>query len=676
MLRKLVINFLLAILTSSLFAQEGLLQRKVSVELTNADMITLFKAVEKKGRVHFSYNPDILPKEKNITIYVHKKTILDVLKPILDRNQLEVLERGKQLIIVPVRDKTVQLTGMVIHRVTRRGVKGVRITEARSLTSTKSDGSGYYTMEIPKDMDTVYMEFSHPGFNNERAIVSLAGDRYISSSLMPRPKPMEFIPVREISGEVASVENDIIVGALVNDEVIEASRYDTNGFKTGIQISLFPPLSTNKLGSGAAVNNLSLNLLIGYAEGLNGLELGGLLNVDRGETKGIQASGFANVVGGPMVGIQGAGFLNVVKSSIVGIQTAGFINSTGDNMVGLQGGGFANIHRGRIKGVQLAGFANYAKPGESDTTGSTHWGVQGAGFNNTLRGDLNGAQLAGFSNYLRGNGKGMQASGFVSVASGNFIGIQLAGFQNTTTKDLYGIQGAGFLNVTGGHVNGLQGAGFLNIAGKNVKGIQAAGFMNVADNIYGLQAASFLNRAKKVYGVQIGFINKADEVNGVSIGFLNMIKNGYKRWELARFGNQYVGLFYKTGTRWFYNIFNRGWYHGDIHGTGYGIGIAPIKNDNWTVNMEAIGIQLSENFQDLEGINLWTVGRLDLAGRIFWRLELFAGASYNLFLEDNGQTGELISDRTVIPGEATVRNYRLINTHEWISWQAGLRYGK
>lgn len=201
---------------------------------------------------------------------------------------------------------------------------------------------------------------------------------------------------------------------------------------------LFPPLSTNGIQCGNTVNKTSINLLIGYAAGVEGFEAGSLINIDKAFVKGGQFAGFANINGGYMEGAQFAGF--------------------------------ANFNRGFGNGAQLAGFLNL--------NAETMNGTQAAGFMNIAGMEMNGLQLAGFGNIARGYNKGMQGSGFINVAGNGKINVQLAGFANIA-RDVDGVQIGGFINKA-----------------KDVKGVQIAGFINICNSINGIPIG-FINIVKE-----------------------------------------------------------------------------------------------------------------------------------------------------------------------------------
>jgi hypothetical protein len=174
-------------------------------------------------------------------------------------------------------------------------------------------------------------------------------------------------------------------------------------------------------------------VISGYSYGVNGCEIGGVLNINRDFVRGFQASGFGNITGGKTSGVQAAGFMNQNMGSVGGVQLAGFYNMTTDT----------------LKGIQASGFANFA----GDTSA--------------------GAQLAGFAN----------------VAAKTFSGIQIAGFANISSQRFSGAQISGFSNISWGEIRGVQISGFMNVAGK-VKGSQI-GVINIADSVSGISLGIF-----------------------------------------------------------------------------------------------------------------------------------------------------------------------------------------
>lgn len=126
--------------------------------------------------------------------------------------------------------------------------------------------------------------------------------------------------------ETGQVNKTQIVSWLVLDEaLIIADNLNIYEKKVG-QISLVPFIGSNSLVSGAMVNNTSLNILVGYNGGIEGVEVGGLLNIDKNYMYGVQIGGIGNIVGAETDGLQISGFFNINTGSVKGCQIAGFNN--------------------------------------------------------------------------------------------------------------------------------------------------------------------------------------------------------------------------------------------------------------------------------------------------------------------------------------------------------------
>ena len=218
---------------------------------------------------------------------------------------------------------------------------------------------------------------------------------------------------------------------------VVSAQTETAHRRSTFQVTLFPPVGTNGTEGGNTINQFSLNIFAGYAAGLNGLEFGGFLNINRDFMEGVQFSGFANITGGPVHGAQFANFANFNSADSEVAQFAGFANFNNGTTDGFQGAGFANFTRGYSNAFQVAGFGNFSH-------------------------DLHGAQLAGFGNF----------------ASGKVEGAQLAGFGNFA-EDVEGAQISGFINVAK-HVKGVQ-LGVINVADSVSNGVPI-GFLSIVKN--------------------------------------------------------------------------------------------------------------------------------------------------------------------------------------------------
>jgi hypothetical protein len=428
----------------------------------------------------------------------------------------------------------------------------------------------------------------------------------------------------------------VISALLLITSVLPASgkthtiHYETSPFQFTF---MFPPLSTNGIANANYVNHLSLNTFVGVSGGVDGVELGGFINVNRYFVRGFQAAGFGNTVGDFLDGVQLAGFYNVNRGDSRYLQVAGFANTTGGNMEGVQSAGFCNVVGGTVNGFQ------------------------GAGFINVSGNDVKGLQAAGFMNVAGNYKEGVQASGFGNVAGNGTVNVQAAGFMNTADE---------------------------------VDGIQAAGFLNNANEVDGIQAAGFLNRAGSVKGIQIaGFLNVCDSIEGIPVAFISVVKyNGYRRFEIAASETELVSLSYKMGVAKFYSIYGLGKPAGPdsrwMYSFGFGSRVAEFENSS--ISIEAVCHREVWLFDDraprlihhprynMHNQLSFTYGRT--IGRT---TELFVGPTINLSTANTTEAGD-----TYIPWEPiapswvfldkTVNTPRETNYAFWVGAKAGIRF--
>lgn len=217
---------------------------------------------------------------------------------------------------------------------------------------------------------------------------------------------------------------------------VEVEKEDEDLFRLA-QVSILPFVGTNALRSNEVVNNVSLNVFWGTNGGVDGLEVGGFVNMIKYDVNGVQAAGLGNAVGGHVIGTQVAGLFNTAGGYVQGLQASGLFNVSGEG-----------------KAVQAAGLFNIAS------------------------GDFTGIQAGGVFNISKGKADGVQASGLFNIAGGK-TKTQISSLFNIA-KDVEVGQASAILNV-----------------GKKVSGFQIA-LINVADTVSGVPIG-LLNIVKNGY---------------------------------------------------------------------------------------------------------------------------------------------------------------------------------
>lgn len=584
--------FLFCLLNSTfLFSQANPLSRKINLHLKNQTVEKSLNSIADAANVHFSYNADILPLDSLVSLNFENTEIQKILNYMFSA-RFDYKTSGNYIIIqkkkiAKTETKTtktneIKVSGKVVDKGSGAKIANTSIYNINGKEQILTDTNGNFSITFKPGEDNISLAVNNQNYQD--TVLMLQSDSNETLEIFLNPKKNEFINAAVNQGDSIvkqSIEQIKLVSRLVKNELMTHALNIGYFTERPFQVSLLPFLGTNTGLSGSIVNNFSLNIFSGYSYGVKGVELGGILNINRGFVHGLQLSGFGNFTGKELVGIQAAGFLNQNLAKVKGAQLAGFYNMCGDSMEGAQLAGFINISRRVSTGLQAAGFINFS----------------GRNFN--------GTQLAGFMN----------------IGSSEFRGIQLAGFMNQA-HSMKGIQIAGFSNFVSGGFSGIQMAGFMNVSTSTIKGVQFSCFMNIA---------------KKVEGMQIGIINIADSVSGVSLGILNFVRKGYHQIVLKSDETAYTGLQLKIGTAALYTIFG----FSVLPDTGakaasaeFGFGTHLFAKRRLGINFDLTGV----NYFTSDLLFSHTAQNLKLSAEInlklFGKCRIFAGPNYNLNVYD------------------------------------------
>lgn len=434
------------------------------------------------------------------------------------------------------------------------------------------------------------------------------------------------------------------------------------------RITLFPPLSTNGVEAPNYTARYSINILGGYHGGLDGVEVGGLINYNKYYASGFQLAGLGNITKGELEGINLAGIGNFSGSDMTGIQFSGITNFSVGKLEGIQFAGAANMSGGNVSGIQLSGFANIAKKDIE--------GLQGSGLFNASYGDMSGMQLAGITNVAKESIEGLQVAGILNFAGSNVSGLQVSGIGNTSLAEIEGLMVSGAFNFAKDNASGLLITGGLNYARK-LEGASISGGANIAQEMTGLQFAGLLNASQKATGLQVGFINYAKEFEGVPIGFISYYGNGRKNVDVRFSDGGFTDVGLTLGTHRVYNSALFGYntlLDRDVFRIGLAVGIeknvtdsfAKWENETVYVNQEFSVLHHFEN-EWREDLNLIYSYKFMLGKRLSNGFSFYGGPSFNAQVTRVASANEYTWYSFWSP-ERKGRQYRF-----WVGFTAGVR---
>lgn len=429
MRRYITLIVLLLCLCGTLYAQSPL-ETKVSMQYREKEIGEILKDLHRRYKVNFSYSNNIVPEKKKVSISIKNVMLKDALNDLFKETDVAFQVIGDQIVFKKgLRKNSTSIQKYRAQQNNYRAADNTRppvlydpnISHADLLASsdadfiidTMPDELGKLGMEVPELIEDDYQPSRKDlkrKYKIERQLLKLkfallkdslrrkGGNtistlemkyNYIEQKLKEQYYHLLYAPAQK-KDTIAIQQIDS--SAIQQKDTVITKQPEDDYLYRPFQVTFVSPLGTNGQDCGRTVNIFSLNVIGGYAAGLEGMELGGVANVEKDYVNGVQMAGVANVVKGKTNGIQMSGFANVV----------------GDTTKALQGAGFINVVNGAFTGIQTAGFANV-------TSGSVK-GLQGCGFINVNKDSLTGIQVSGFANICGGDVKGIQATGFINTA--------------------------------------------------------------------------------------------------------------------------------------------------------------------------------------------------------------------------------------------------------------------
>jgi hypothetical protein len=261
----------------------------------------------------------------------------------------------------------------------------------------------------------------------------------------------------------------------------------------------FLPGASSSDDNMKTVNNVSINVLWGESDRIEGFEVGAIGNVVRDD----------------MVGFQIAGVTNIVDGDVYGAHVAGFYNYVGNEMLYTQITAGANIVGNNMYGVQIAGVHN--------RTGKIMHGVQIGGLYNYNQGTTYGLQLCGIANHTKDHTTGVQFGGIANIARGSVDGIQFAGLTNQSDQ---------------------------------IRGAQIS-LVNIASDVRGAQIGA-VNIAGNVTGSQVGLVNISKDIQGEAVGLITVTGDGQRHFEIWGDSSGFSHFGFRLGTAHLYTLYTLG----------------------------------------------------------------------------------------------------------------------
>jgi hypothetical protein len=363
-------------------AETPILERTVSLNLTDRRLPDALIDLSRTANFYFSYNSNIINSEKKVSVSSKNETVRAVLRRLIGEG-FQFKEKGNFLIIQKLKKDERLIGGYISNEKTGQGVANATVYDKKTLKSATTNDYGYYEIVSKQPIQELSVaKFDYADTVFQVKSLENRTPQYLDVSLLPTPTVAAPKPISEVSivlktaQKIRDVETRFTERTLLeNIDLQDFTKKYSNGFKRvdalnvktdlsrKFQWSIVPYVGNNGGLSGAIVNDVALNLTVGYSKGNRILELGGIGNINRGDVSGVQIASVFNIVGGKMLGIQ---FANVLNRSdvLTGVQLSALMNSTDTILKG---------------GLQIAALNNHASKGRGGFQVSTVVNKHGRG---------------------------------------------------------------------------------------------------------------------------------------------------------------------------------------------------------------------------------------------------------------------------------------------------------
>lgn len=363
------------ILVFSAFSKAGaqsLLNKSISINAKQNKLSGVLKEIGQKGGFYFAYNGRLIPQDSLVTIAGTDRPISGILHQLF-KEKYDFEERKNYIIITPALqhlslintdltsdDNAYSVSGLVVDDRTGQRLMNASVYEKEQLAAALTDEHGYFRLKFKMAVPAPIAVTASKRMYRDTTI------HFLQTVLVNTRS--DKTAYANVADRTNSVERTRLGHLFISTrQMIQSMNIPDFFARRPVQVSLTPGLSTHGMFSPQVVNKFSLNLAGGYTAGVNGMEIGGLFNINKRDSRYFQMAGIFNLVGGNVTGLQLAGAHNRALDTVRGAQLALFTNNAGAQLSGLQ---FSALHNEthRLKGLQV-GLVNIADTSQGASIG-------------------------------------------------------------------------------------------------------------------------------------------------------------------------------------------------------------------------------------------------------------------------------------------------------------------
>ncbi len=170
----------LLLLITSVYAQEKLLDNKISVNYCQVRLVDLLHDLENKHGFEFAYATDQLPLDKQVTLFIKNKKAIEVLDLLLEDLELKyhfvnnkIVLKRKQHVSIKKYQQTASIAGFIKEKGSLEILPGATVYIPALRQGVVANNYGFYSMTVP--IGDYEIEFSFVGFTKSVQKLSVDG---------------------------------------------------------------------------------------------------------------------------------------------------------------------------------------------------------------------------------------------------------------------------------------------------------------------------------------------------------------------------------------------------------------------------------------------------------------------------------------------------------------------
>src|SRR6478735_782997 len=190
-MRLLCFFILVGLPMTKIFGQDKstpILERKITISITDEKIVTALSQIEQAGKFSFSYNSNIILPSETITLHVVNKTVREVLQLIFKGTKIYKEKNGYLILTqAPPPPKTettvVIISGYVEDETTGDKIADASIYDKTTLASAVTDQFGFYKLKLDKTKSVASLTISKKDYRDTLIRVTAPGNQLLNISI-------------------------------------------------------------------------------------------------------------------------------------------------------------------------------------------------------------------------------------------------------------------------------------------------------------------------------------------------------------------------------------------------------------------------------------------------------------------------------------------------------------